>query len=135
MYAIRSYYETRLGTRPTPRRSGRVAVTGGNMDASFPRIGIAGAGAIGCTLAARLAGSGRAVSLLARGATLAALRRDGVRLRDRQGEHQTPVNASDRAAALGEQDLVRTSYSIHDTKLYEQCSMNGAMRMIALCPQ
>jgi len=84
------------------------------MDASFPRIGIAGAGAIGCTLAARLAGSGRAVSLLARGATLAALRRDGVRLRDRQGEHQTPVNASDRAAALGEQDLLFLCVKSHD---------------------
>ncbi|SEI78860.1 ketopantoate reductase [Azotobacter beijerinckii] len=84
------------------------------MDASFPRIGIAGAGAIGCTLAARLAGSGRAVNLLARGASLEALRRDGVRLTDRQGEHCAAVNASDRGAALGEQDLLFLCTKAHD---------------------
>lgn len=84
------------------------------MEASFPRIGIAGAGAIGCTLAARLACSGRAVSLLARGATLEALRRDGVRLTDRQGSHCARVTASDRGAELGAQDLLFLCTKSHD---------------------
>ncbi|WP_349570775.1 ketopantoate reductase family protein [Azotobacter salinestris] len=84
------------------------------MEASFPHIGIAGAGAIGCTLAARLACSGRAVSLLARGATLEALRRDGVRLTDRQGSHCARVTASDRGAELGEQDLLLLCTKAHD---------------------
>lgn len=71
-----------------------------------PRVCIVGAGAIGCTLAARLAGSGQPVSLLARGATLAAIRANGVRLHDLDGEHAASVEASDSCAELGEQDLV-----------------------------
>jgi len=70
------------------------------------RICIAGAGAIGCTFAARLACSGHSVNVLARGQTLAALQQQGVRLTDLEGEHQARVNASDSAAALGPQDLI-----------------------------
>lgn len=70
------------------------------------RICIAGAGALGCTFAARLAVSGYAVNMLARGQTLAALQREGVRLTDPEGEHQARVNASDSAAELGPQDLI-----------------------------
>ncbi|WP_313055546.1 ketopantoate reductase family protein [Pseudomonas lopnurensis] len=71
-----------------------------------PRVCIVGAGAIGCTLAARLAASGQPVSLLARGETLAAIRANGVRLHDLDGEHAVRVEASDSCADLGEQDLV-----------------------------
>ncbi|MDE1169125.1 MAG: 2-dehydropantoate 2-reductase [Pseudomonas sp.] len=70
------------------------------------RIAIVGAGAIGCTLAARLVGSGQPVKLLARGDTLATLKRDGIRLSDLQGEHHVRVTASDNAHELGEQDLI-----------------------------
>lgn len=74
---------------------------------SFPsRICIAGAGAIGCTLAARLADAGHPVSVLARGATLAAIRQDGIHLDDLDGHHFVRVPASDRAADLGPQDIV-----------------------------
>lgn len=77
------------------------------MASSSPyRVCVAGAGAIGCTLAARIAASGQPVSMLARGETLAALRRDGVCLHDLDGDHRCAVNASDDCAALGEQDLV-----------------------------
>ncbi|MEG5262964.1 2-dehydropantoate 2-reductase [Pseudomonas sp. JDS28PS106] len=77
------------------------------MASSSPyRVCIAGAGAIGCTLAARVGASGQPVSMLARGETLAALRRDGVCLHDLDGEHRCTVNASDDCATLGEQDLV-----------------------------
>ena len=80
---------------------------------SSKRICIAGAGAIGCTLAARLGLAGHAVSVLARGATLQVLRRDGVCLTDREGDHQVPVRAGD-AAELGPQDILFTCTKAHD---------------------
>ena len=69
------------------------------------RITVAGVGAIGSTLAARLAHAGHTVSVLARGATLQALRRHGVRLDDLGGSIQAAVVANDQAS-FGEQDLL-----------------------------
>jgi 2-dehydropantoate 2-reductase len=70
------------------------------------RIAIVGAGAIGGWLAARLARSGQDVGVLARGETLAAIRRRGLRLTF-GGETQTAcVAASDKPGDLGPQDLV-----------------------------
>ncbi len=74
--------------------------------ATPPRLCIVGAGAIGCTLAARLVAAGQPVNMLARGDTLAALRQNGVCLKDLDGEHRGPVNASNDCATLGEQDLL-----------------------------
>ena len=76
------------------------------MNTSPLRIGIAGAGAIGCTLAARLAGSGHTVNVLARGETLATIRRDGIHLSDLDGHHHVRVDASN-AAASGLSDCSR----------------------------
>ncbi len=71
------------------------------------KIAIVGAGAIGGWLAAGLLRSGQSqVSLLARGATLAALRQRGLLLSTAQGEERWSVKASDHAADLGEQDWV-----------------------------
>lgn len=72
------------------------------------KICIVGAGAIGGFIGTRLAASGQAeVSALARGATLAALRTHGWRLRQGGTLLQAPVaQASDDAARLGVQDLV-----------------------------
>ena len=70
---------------------------------------IVGAGAIGGFLGARLAASGVPTNALARGATLAALNAHGWRLdsADASLRTQAPVAAaSDRAEALGVQDLV-----------------------------
>jgi len=71
------------------------------------KVCIVGAGAIGGFVGTRLAVAGRAqVSTLARGATLAALRRQGWRL-DQGGERlSAPARASDRPMDLGAQDLV-----------------------------
>lgn len=69
------------------------------------RITVAGAGAIGSTLAARLAHAGHTVGVLARGATLQALRRHGARLDDLGGSVQAAVTADDRAS-FGVQDVV-----------------------------
>ncbi len=71
------------------------------------KVCIVGAGAIGGWLGTRLASTGLArVSALARGATLAALRDHGWRLRLGDALLQAPAVASERPADLGPQDLV-----------------------------
>ncbi len=68
---------------------------------------IYGAGAIGGWLGMALAQAGHPVSLVARGATLAALQADGLRLRRHDGTvAQVAVTAAADPAALGVQDLV-----------------------------
>ena len=68
---------------------------------------IYGAGAIGGWLGVALAQAGNPVSLVARGATLAALQSDGLRLRRPDGTvAQVSVTAAADPAALGVQDLV-----------------------------
>ena len=79
----------------------------------FERICIYGAGAIGGWLGAGLVGAGHTVSVVARGATLAALRAHGLRLREGSGaderERAFTVSATDQPAELGVQDLVIVS--------------------------
>ena len=71
------------------------------------KVCIAGVGAIGGLIGARLAAAGAAeVSALARGATLAALREHGWRLRSDGASVQVPAHASDDAASLGVQDVL-----------------------------
>ena len=68
---------------------------------------IYGAGAIGGWLGVALAQAGCTLSLVARGATLAALQADGLRLRRPDGSvAQVAVAAAADPAALGVQDLV-----------------------------
>jgi 2-dehydropantoate 2-reductase len=70
------------------------------------RLCVVGAGAIGGYVGTRLAAAGCTTSALARGGTLAALRRHGWRLRTAEGEITAPVRASDDPAELGPQDVV-----------------------------
>jgi 2-dehydropantoate 2-reductase len=70
------------------------------------KICIVGAGAIGGWLGVRLALAGNAVSVLARGATLAAIRAQGLRLQANGQTLAVLVQASERAEELGVQDLV-----------------------------
>jgi 2-dehydropantoate 2-reductase len=72
------------------------------------RICVVGAGSIGGVLASGLTRSnGAEVSVLARGATLAALAADGLRVAAADGTVTTvKVTAADDAAALGPQDFV-----------------------------
>ncbi|MGH6613340.1 2-dehydropantoate 2-reductase [Sphingomonas sp.] len=70
------------------------------------KIGIVGAGAIGGWLGVRLARSGHAVSVLARGDTLAALSDRAWRLEIGGETLDVKVRASERAEALGPQDVV-----------------------------
>jgi 2-dehydropantoate 2-reductase len=71
------------------------------------RICVAGAGAVGGFIAAHLAGKGETqTSVLARGATLAAIREHGLRVESADGTVATRVTASDDPLRLGEQDVV-----------------------------
>jgi 2-dehydropantoate 2-reductase len=70
------------------------------------RIGIVGAGAIGGWIGVRLAAAGHAVSVLARGETLEALRAGPWRLEIGGETLAAPVSANDDAVALGVQDIL-----------------------------
>jgi len=70
------------------------------------KICIYGAGAIGGWMGVKLARAGCEVSVVARGATLAALQRDGLVLHTGGERIAVSVRASDDPAALGVQDVV-----------------------------
>ncbi|NML44831.1 2-dehydropantoate 2-reductase [Ramlibacter sp. G-1-2-2] len=67
---------------------------------------IVGAGAIGGHVAVKLARAGATVSVLARGATLEAIRANGLVLEQDGQQLHADVKAADDAQALGPQDLV-----------------------------
>lgn len=70
------------------------------------KVCVFGAGAIGGHLAARLARGGAEVSVVARGAQLAAIRQNGIRVLTPEGELDAGVQASADPAELGPQDAV-----------------------------
>src|SRR5215208_526327 len=70
------------------------------------QICVYGAGAIGGLMAAWLARAGHDVSLVARGAQLDAIRRDGLRVRSKNGTESFKVKADADPGKLGAQDYV-----------------------------
>jgi 2-dehydropantoate 2-reductase len=71
------------------------------------KICIYGAGAVGGLMAGRLARAGHEVSVVARGAHLTAIRKQGLRIRTPDGNiTAVQLKASDRPADLGAQDYV-----------------------------
>jgi 2-dehydropantoate 2-reductase len=70
------------------------------------KICVYGAGAIGGLMAAWLARSGHEVSLVARGAQLDAIRRDGLRIRSQGKTESFRIKADAEPANLGAQDYV-----------------------------
>ncbi|SFK39837.1 ketopantoate reductase family protein [Falsiroseomonas stagni] len=70
------------------------------------KVCVFGAGAIGGHLAARLARGGAEVSVVARGAHLAAMQANGLTVHAHDGTHVVPVRASADPAELGPQDAV-----------------------------
>lgn len=70
------------------------------------KVTVVGAGAIGGLLAAGLTQGDCEVSVLARGATLTAIRAQGLRVIAGDSDVTYPVRAADDAAQLGEQDVV-----------------------------
>ncbi len=79
------------------------------------KVAIVGAGAIGGVIGARLALQGHEVSLLARGAHLDAIRREGLTLVDHLdgGRAVQRLPASDEPADFGPQDLVVIALKAH----------------------
>ncbi|HZO04400.1 MAG TPA: 2-dehydropantoate 2-reductase [Burkholderiales bacterium] len=70
------------------------------------KICVYGAGAIGGLMAAWLARSGHDVSVVARGVQLDAIRRDGLRVRSKDGTDSFRIKAESDPAELGTQDYV-----------------------------
>jgi 2-dehydropantoate 2-reductase len=76
------------------------------MNVQPVRTTVVGAGAIGGLIAAALARAGQAVSVLARGKTLDAIRADGIRIVDGERETVARVAAESDPTAPGVQDFV-----------------------------
>ena len=70
------------------------------------KIGVAGAGAVGCHYASKLSQAGTPVALLARGAHLRALQADGLKHESMGKVTTVHMPASDDAAILAECDIV-----------------------------
>jgi 2-dehydropantoate 2-reductase len=78
------------------------------------KVCVAGLGAVGGLLAARLALAGHEVSALARGATLAAVRERGLALTSNQGERRVVrIEAADTAARLPLPELLIVAFKGH----------------------
>jgi 2-dehydropantoate 2-reductase len=77
------------------------------------RMAVIGVGAIGGLLAAKLAQAGEEVSVVARGAHLAAIQEKGMRLIEAEGEIVVRLRASSRIADLGPQDCVILAVKAH----------------------
>jgi 2-dehydropantoate 2-reductase len=77
------------------------------------RIAIVGAGATGGYLGAKLARAGEAVTLIARGPHLAAMRAGGVRVREAEGEFVAHPECTDDMAAVSAADAVFLTVKAH----------------------
>ena len=85
------------------------------------KITVYGAGAIGGYLGVQLAQGGADVSLVARGAHLAAMKKDGLKLITKDGETVAHPRATDNPAELGVQDFVIITLKAHSiTGVLEQ---------------
>ncbi len=78
------------------------------------KICIFGAGAVAGLAAARMARIGTEnLSVVARGDHLATIRKNGLTVRDRDGEWTVPIDATDDTASLGPQDIVIMGLKAH----------------------
>ena len=77
------------------------------------RICVYGAGAVGGYLGAKLGAAGAEVTLIARGAHLAAIAAQGLRLIEEGGEVVARPRCLGEGAALGPQDYVITTFKAH----------------------
>jgi len=81
------------------------------------RIAVVGAGGIGAPLGASLATAGHEVNFIARGAHLAAMRANGLRIEGDRGETLVrPVQASDDPATIGPVDVVLFCVKLWDVE-------------------
>jgi 2-dehydropantoate 2-reductase len=80
------------------------------------RIAILGSGGVGGYYGGRLAATGTDISFIARGAHLAAMRTNGLRILSPSGDVHVPhVNVTDDPAAIGPVDIVFFTVKLYDT--------------------
>ena len=81
------------------------------------RIAVIGAGGVGGAFGAALAKAGADVTFVARGAHLAAMRKDGLRVLGPRGDvHLTPTQATDDPAGIGPVDVVLFCVKLWDVE-------------------
>jgi 2-dehydropantoate 2-reductase len=81
------------------------------------RIAVIGAGGVGGAFGAALAKAGADVTFVARGAHLAAMRQNGLRIEGGRGDtHLTPTQATDNPADIGVVDLVLFCVKLWDVE-------------------
>jgi 2-dehydropantoate 2-reductase len=81
------------------------------------RIAVIGAGGIGAIYGAALAEAGADVTFVARGAHLAAMRQNGLRIEGDRGEtHVKPAQATDDVASVGRVDFVLSCVKLWDVE-------------------
>ena len=81
------------------------------------RIAVVGAGGVGGGFGAALAKAGADVTFIARGAHLAAMKRDGLKVQGPRGDnHVVPTQATDNPAEIGKVDIVLFCVKLWDVE-------------------
>jgi 2-dehydropantoate 2-reductase len=81
------------------------------------RIAVVGAGGVGGGFGAALAKAGADVTFIARGAHLAAMKRDGLKVQSARGDtHLVPTQATDNPAEIGVVDIVLFCVKLWDVE-------------------
>src|SRR5258707_12062659 len=81
------------------------------------RIAVVGAGGVGGGFGAALAMAGADVTFVARGAHLAAMKKDGLKVQSPRGDtHLVPTQATDDPAAIGKVDVVLFCVKLWDVE-------------------
>ena len=81
------------------------------------RIAVVGAGGVGGGFGAALAKAGADVTFIARGAHLAAMKRDGLKVQSPRGDtHLVPTQATDNPADIGTVDIVLFCVKLWDVE-------------------
>ena len=81
------------------------------------RIAVVGAGGVGGGFGAALAKAGAEVTFIARGAHLAAMKRDGLKVQSPRGDtHLVPTQATDNPAEIGTVDIVLFCVKLWDVE-------------------
>lgn len=81
------------------------------------KIAVLGAGGVGGTFGARLAAAGEDVTFIARGAHLAAIQKNGLKVESPTGDlHLDPAVATDDPASIGPVDIVMFTPKLWDTE-------------------
>jgi 2-dehydropantoate 2-reductase len=100
------------------------------------KISVMGAGALGGYFGGRLASAGHDVTLIARGAHLAALQSNGLQIKSPKGDlHLREISATDDPAKVGPVDVVMMMVKTYDLAAAAQAAktMVGDRTMVVTC--